>query len=1571
MQKQTLTKTLMICSIAILIIYQLAYAQINEFKITASDGAEYDWFGLSVSISGDYAIVGAQKDDDNGSSSGSAYVFKRTGTSWAEEAKLTASDAAADDDFGYSVSISGDYAIVGAVSDDDNGDGSGSAYVFKRTDTNWTQEAKLTASDGAEYDMFGYSVSISGDYAIVDAHRDDDNGSNSGSAYVFKRTDTSWAEEVKLTASDGAENDYFGHPVSISGDYVIVGAYKDDDNGGSSGSAYVFKRTDTSWTEEAKLTANDGASGDNFGKSVSISDDYVIVGAFADDDNGSGSGSAYVFKRTGTNWTQEAKLTASDGASGDNFGHSVSISGGYAIVGAYQDDDNGDGSGSAYVFKRTDTNWIEETKLTASDGAASDNFGGPVSISGDYAIVGAYMDDDNGSNSGSAYIYSGIIPAPLLSVSPLSIDFSYVLVEETTTKQLTVKNTGTADLNISSITITGVDSLIFSVDTSAFMLGPGDSLFLDINFTPDDTGSYSASLDIESYGGNASVTLAGNGFEIAGDYTLEFDGVDDYVNTGPIMNGVVDFTISAWIRTTQDTASSFRYYDPAIIGTRQDYMISQDIILTNYNGKLAWFDELGAGENTYDTGTNIADGIWHQVAVVRDGSALTFYIDGVSVGTDATGTNSVRDDDVEIGQAYLNGSEMEFNGQIDEVRIWDTARTQAQIQADMFSHLDGTEAGLVGYYRMDEGAGQTVIDYSGNENHGQLGSAAGVDDSDPGWTETDWPYTPAKLSVSPLSINFSYVLIGETTTKQLAVKNTGIADLNVSSIAVSGIDSLNFNISTTPFTLVPSDSLFFDISFTPDDTGSFNALLDFISDGGSASVELTGNGFEIAGDYALEFDGVDDYVDCGNNESLDITEAITISAWIKANEDINGYVICKKDFNYYGMVIGDDTDRFQVNLNNVHFIAPYNYWGEWKHIAFTYAITEGIVKQYIDGVIENEEDFTQPINVTTGNLQIGRRLPSIYYFDGNIDEVRIWNYARTQEEIQADMSHLLDGDEEGLAGYWRMDEGNGQTLVDWSVNGNDGQLGSTVGVDSKDPTWLESYWPYGSPVLSVSLDSIDFGDVIIEETATELVTVSNTGNADLTVLYIAFTGDAPENFNLAMVPYTTIPFTLEPGTSQMLEVSFTPDYVDSLSAILEIDSDGGDADIALFGNGIAFPVLSVTPLTIDFGAIPEGDTATEQVTVANTGTADLNVSLIAITGADSSKFDVDTTTFTLAPDDSQILAVSFSPDGVGSFSAVLEIESDSGSVSVTLDGVGVDPIPLIISITDVPEDQGGWVFLDWISSGYDSLGEITQYGIWELNPDDEWVSLGNVPAIQDDEYIYLAHTFADSTDEGIFWSKFMVTAHTADPELFFESAVDSGYSVDNLAPAVPTGLLALATTENAVDLSWDSPIDEDFNYFKIYRSLTPDFDPTGMESFAETIETTFIDSDVEIGITYYYILSAIDFNGNESEYSDVVDATVLSIDDEIGIPTKFALLQNYPNPFNPITTIQYELPQRSNVQIIICNLVGRKMATLLSEIQDAGYKSVQWDATNVSSGVYFYQIRAGGFVQTRKMILLK
>lgn len=382
------------CLLIIVLTVPSASAQYGETKITPTDGSGGDHFGNGVSLSGGYALVGAYWDSDSVSLAGSAYIFQQNGGLWIEGAKLIPSDPVPGGWFGWVVSLWEDRALVGG--------GAGSAYIFHRLGTMWLEEAKVTSSDGEIQDLFGSSVSISGDYLLVGARGDDDLGSNSGSAYVFRRDGSAWIEETKLTASDGAVEDWFGVSVSLCGDRAVIGAFLDDDNGAESGSVYVFRREGSIWVEETKLLAADGSTEDFFGMSVSLSPARVIIGADGDDDNGSSSGSAYVFRREGTTWIEEAKLTASDGTAGDVFGSRVSLDGDSALVGAWGDDENGMSSGAAYVFRHDGIEWIEDARLTPSDGSPSAYFGGAVSISGGTILVGA----DGESQNGSGYIYS-------------------------------------------------------------------------------------------------------------------------------------------------------------------------------------------------------------------------------------------------------------------------------------------------------------------------------------------------------------------------------------------------------------------------------------------------------------------------------------------------------------------------------------------------------------------------------------------------------------------------------------------------------------------------------------------------------------------------------------------------------------------------------------------------------------------------------------------------------------------------------------------------------------------------------------------------------------------------------------------------------------------------------------------------------------------------------------------------------------------------------------------------------------------------------------------------------------
>ncbi|MTI31360.1 T9SS type A sorting domain-containing protein [Cytophagales bacterium RKSG123] len=347
-------------------------------KLTASDGEANDHFGYSVGISGDQVVVGAYLEDENGENSGSVYVYEKPAdglTSISQTQKVVCPNfyTNEDDQYGVSISMDGDYAIIGVP-------GQELVLVNWYNGNSWVKQARLTASDGDPGDHFGYSVSISGDQVVVGAYGDADNGSNTGSAYVFKKPVDGWVdmtETAKLTVSNGAQDDHFGCSVSISGDQVVVGADGDAENGENSGSAYVFEKPETGWenmTETAKLLAENGAADDRLGVSVDISSDQVVVGAIGDSESGINSGSAYVFEKPAAGWvnmTETAKLKASDGAANDYFGVSVNISNDQLVVGAHGKADNGVNSGSAYVFEKPGAAWGNMTETAKL--TASDN----------------------------------------------------------------------------------------------------------------------------------------------------------------------------------------------------------------------------------------------------------------------------------------------------------------------------------------------------------------------------------------------------------------------------------------------------------------------------------------------------------------------------------------------------------------------------------------------------------------------------------------------------------------------------------------------------------------------------------------------------------------------------------------------------------------------------------------------------------------------------------------------------------------------------------------------------------------------------------------------------------------------------------------------------------------------------------------------------------------------------------------------------------------------------------------------------------------------------------------------
>jgi len=457
----------------------------TQAYLKASNADANDGFGYSVDISGDTIVVGAAGEssnqttitngnsasaDNSATSSGAAYVFHRTGSTWAQEAYLKAPNTETTDFFGTAVAIDGNTILVSAIQEDSNqititngptasidnsASSSGAVYVFQRTGSTWVQQAYIKPPNAEANDQFGISLSISGDTIVVGAFNEASNqttitngtsasANNSaafaGAAYVFQRSGTSWAQQAYLKASNIEANDRFGTSVSISGDTIVVGSGFEDSNqttitngatassdntASASGAAYVYRRTGSTWAEEAYLKAPNADANDQFGNAVAIDGDTIVVGAFSEasnqttitngttassDNSATLAGAAYVFQRTDSTWSHQAYLKPPNLGADDRFGNAVAIEGNTILVssifednnqttvtnGSMPNDDNSlSNSGAVYVFQRSGSTWVFRAYLKAPNADVDDRFGNAISISGDTAVVGVNLEDSN------------------------------------------------------------------------------------------------------------------------------------------------------------------------------------------------------------------------------------------------------------------------------------------------------------------------------------------------------------------------------------------------------------------------------------------------------------------------------------------------------------------------------------------------------------------------------------------------------------------------------------------------------------------------------------------------------------------------------------------------------------------------------------------------------------------------------------------------------------------------------------------------------------------------------------------------------------------------------------------------------------------------------------------------------------------------------------------------------------------------------------------------------------------------------------------------------------------------
>jgi len=394
---------------------EFIFPKLNTILLPDESIDQGAFFGSSVGVDRRTIVVGVQ-EDDNGVGSALVYRYDTETKTLFEEAKLTPSNGEPTDDFGRAVAISDNFIIVGAQKNDEAGIDTGAAYIYMRTELDraevgeWKEVARLTPPDAKENERFGISVAIDRNVAIIGANGADQNGENSGAAYIFTLINDEWVFTQKLIAPDGEAGDNFGFSVAIYGSQAVVGAVWD---GEKSGSVYVYILIKGVWTVEGKFVADGGNPDDQFGWSVAMWEHTIAVGAFADDTSGLDSGAVYMFAKDSNEvWYQQARVTPSDGEDNDHFGRSVDVHKDWLIISSPFDDEAGIEAGSVYIYKREDEDWLLQNKLLPQlDPKEFNEFGFGVGVSDDFFVASSKLENETISDAaGSVYVYETFIP---------------------------------------------------------------------------------------------------------------------------------------------------------------------------------------------------------------------------------------------------------------------------------------------------------------------------------------------------------------------------------------------------------------------------------------------------------------------------------------------------------------------------------------------------------------------------------------------------------------------------------------------------------------------------------------------------------------------------------------------------------------------------------------------------------------------------------------------------------------------------------------------------------------------------------------------------------------------------------------------------------------------------------------------------------------------------------------------------------------------------------------------------------------------------------------------------------
>ena len=1050
-------------------------------KVVGSDRETKAFFGRDVAISGEYAFSTAPENsfDENGANqltdAGAVFVYKRDGFGfWNQHQKLVASDRASDDDFGISIDVSGDYLVVGARRDD-HGSGktdAGSVYIFKIDGAGmWNEVQKISASEKGQSHFFGHDVAISGDYITACAYRNDMDaaGGNpltvAGAAFVFEKDGAGvWNEVQKVVASDRGADDNFAYRIDMDGEFLVCsGRYEEEDETGmntllNAGSAYIFERNGAGvWGEVQKIVPSDRAANDGFATDVAILGDQIVVGCHGDDEDGqvmnfvSGAGSLYLFEKNGAGgWVEEEKMVADDRVLSGNssLGFSVAISEGYIIGGAFQNgyDTLGQNyrpsAGAGYIFSRISSYAVElecnSTSYTAPSGTVY-TMGGiyldtiPDHLGSDsilsialtlglpttstinpsacgyynapsgviYTATGNYMDTISNTAGCDSIITINLtitgagsdidVKGNAVSITNNDVtpdlndstDFGGVFIGDSLDVTYTIENVGSCDLVLNgSVLISGMHASDFTVVTSpAGIVLPGNSTTVTLRFLPPSAGIRTATVTINSNDLDENpfvFDIQGNGIKKVSspandpcDGVLHFDGTNDFVDFGNVINPSNAITLEAWVKTDG-------------LGARQTVINKAHSSLGSpwyqYNlevragGQVYFALGLSSGANSIQTSATLTPGVWYHLAGTYDGSDMKVYIDdGVEVETKtATGTITPKISILTIGKYSLQTNI--FNGSIDEARIWDVARSSADLNANLGVKLLGNESGLLGYWNFNNQEGSIAIDQTANGNDGTLTNMDTIFD----WTHINGGFS---CHLTPPNAMCETALIFNGNTGTVSVPHYG---------------------ALKPTTEITIEAWLYPLDIT---TNTFTEIYRK-EDGGDR--------------HLFSFQG-------------------------------NGTILA------LGLNIGGSYSELDVSID------PADFENQWVHVA---AVYDGVdVKIYRNGAQIGTQPNTGALGTSGSAIgYIGSSGGNNEYFNGRIDELRIWDIGKDVTALNASIHNQLVGNEPGLVAYFNFNDGLGSNVATNLVSGT--QDGTLVGMNPLID------WVLPSGILGTSTGSI-------------------------------------------------------------------------------------------------------------------------------------------------------------------------------------------------------------------------------------------------------------------------------------------------------------------------------------------------------------------------------------------------------------------------------------------------------------------------------------------------------------------